>query len=60
MKRTSVQVAAVFMDCPHCGYAFTNSQGSTMFERIDGEFQAGRIVTCPECGKKSQIPAVVK
>lgn len=59
MKNVSFDIAAVYMACPYCGEALTNSEGSLLWVVVDDIAADTKVLACPVCQKKSKIPTTL-
>jgi len=57
-----VQVAAVYLNCPHCGEGFQNTEDGSMLVSMHNfrPEQIGTVVTCYACNGTYRIPARAK
>jgi ribosomal protein S27E len=59
MKTGIGYVAAVEVQCPHCGEFVTAENGSFLFCEHRNVGQAGQVVECDSCGKSLRLPALL-
>ena len=62
MKTGVVQLAAVYVNCPHCGESFEGSDDGSMLlsmHNMNPE-RIGEVVTCWACAQQYKLPAGIR
>lgn len=57
-----VSVAAVYADCPNCGYGLSDTEDGSMLISLRNfkPEQIGKVVTCYACGQQYRLPVSIR